>query len=65
MSEQTATTTKWFQEGDFRYRCQDCRFKGRSKSSPQAKVKRHAAEFGHRVEVERTMWKLVSGSTGG
>ena len=59
-------TSKWYQDGPFRYRCyaDDCAFRGSQESSPQAKVKRHVEETGHRVEVVRTMWKVVEAADG-
>ena len=58
-STQNVVTSKWMQNGKFRARCRDCGFDRRTWTSPQAAVKRHVAETGHRVEVTRTMWKLV------
>jgi hypothetical protein len=54
-----AVTSKWRQDGGFRARCYDCDFRMATKTSPQSVVKRHVERTGHRVEVERSQWKLV------
>lgn len=57
-----AQTSKWFQDGYFKARCyaEGCDFAMRTKTSPQAVVKRHVEKTGHDVEVTRSMYKLVS-----
>ena len=55
----TATTSKWRQNGKFLVRCYSCDFRMATKTSPQAVVKRHVEQTGHRVEVSRAMWKIV------